>query len=363
MKMFDIVVVGGNLSGAIATIKASEMGAEVAIVERNSEPFNPAHCAEAIPDVTAEFLNLDRMDCHMNEIKKFEVEIESKKYTFKIYHKGFVVDRNCIERKLLEIAGKKAELIIGNGMVDFEPPNRIYLKNGDIIEGKVIIDASGIGCVIGRRIGMDTKLKAQDVGICIQSRVSSNFDSRVIKMKFHLPFAPFGYSWIFPHSDELANIGIGMIGGQRVNLQKLLDEYISFSTDGKYEVISTFKSCVPLARPMEKVVKNNVMIVGDAARLAMPLLGGGIGNAVFSGNLAGRIAAEYIEGKSRLEKYQDEMMEKIQMLTRNYNYKIKMMVNEEKFIKTLKKNVRIAHLVHSIFPRLTEDKFFLKIYH
>lgn len=158
----------------------------------------------------------------------------------------------------------------------------------------MIIDASGIACIIGRKIGMDTLLKPRDVGICIQSRILSNFEEESIKIRYYKPFAPFGYSWIFPFSDELANIGIGIPGGQKIDLQKSLNEYIS-SVAEDYEIKSTFRACVPV--PLKKLVAKNIMIVGDAARLALPLIGGGIGNALFLENWPGLSAPNTLEKK------------------------------------------------------------------
>lgn len=181
--MFDLIVVGGNMAGAATAIKSAEMGIKIAIVEKNEEPFSPAHCAEGIAGVTAKFLDLDGMNCYRNEIKKFKIEILAKEYSFRLRHKGFVIDRNCVEKKLLDRARRNgAKFILGNRIINFESPNKIYLEKGKI-KGKVIIDASGIACIIGRKIGMDTRLKPQDIGICIQSRVLSNFERETIKNK------------------------------------------------------------------------------------------------------------------------------------------------------------------------------------
>lgn len=132
----------------------------------------------------------------------------------------------------------------------------------------------------------------------------------------------------------MANIGIGILGGQKIDLQKSLNEYI-LSVAEDYEIKSTFRACVPIASPLKKLVEKNVMVVGDAARLALPLMGGGIGNALYSGELAGTIAAKYIRKEASLEKYQDLMKEKIDLLQKSYKKEI--MMDESKFIKSLKR--------------------------
>ena len=68
--MYDIVVIGGNIAGASAAIKAASEGVKVVLVERNKEPFNPAHCGEAITDITADLLNLDKIGCEKMKLIK-----------------------------------------------------------------------------------------------------------------------------------------------------------------------------------------------------------------------------------------------------------------------------------------------------
>jgi len=55
------------------------------------------------------------------------------------------------------------------------------------------------------------------------------------------------------------------------------------------------------------MVKDNVMLVGDAAGMTHPITGGGIHQAVECGALAGKGAARYVSGdESALEWYKKE---------------------------------------------------------
>ncbi len=355
--MFDVVVVGGNLAGASAAIKAAEKGVSVALVERNKKPFFPAHCGEGIADITAELLNLDKIGCPKNEITNIVINVSSKKYTLKLKnHKMIVFDRNFVENKLLKEAEKKGvEVILGVSMIDYTPPHEIILDNKNILKGRVIIDASGIACQVGRRIGMDTRLRSEDIGVCIQSRVKSNFDADTMKFWHHKPYAPFGYAWLFPLNEKIANIGLGIAGGQKLDLSNLLKNYIDDMTSGKYEITSTFRACIPLASPLSRLIKNNVMIVGDAARLVHQKLGLGIVNALFSGCLAGIIAAKYIHGEiPSLELYQDSMQSKITRLRKIYISKCKVYKNEDMLLRKYGRAYSLLNFFNKFFPNLVE---------
>ncbi len=352
--MFDVVVIGGNLAGATVAINAASKGVNVAVVERNREPFNPAHCGELIPKYTAELLNLDKIGCYKNEINKWVVTIPPREYVFELKknNKMILFDRNHIEKELLkEAENNGVKLILGISMKDFKSPNDVFLDNNTKIQGKIIIDASGIACQIGRRIGIDTKIRPEDIEVCIQSRVKSNFDSNTMKMWYHKPFAPFAYAWIFPFNEKLANIGIGVPGGKKLDLVKMLKNYIEDMTKSRYKITNTFRSCLPVAPPLSKLVKDNVMIVGDAARLVYPESGGGIENALFSGRAAGTIAAKYVQGEiSSLDAYQRAMRIKILRIRIDYNRRIRASKTDEKFVKTYQGIYSLLRFANKLFP-------------
>ena len=153
--MYDIIIIGGNLSGVIAAINAVKKGVKVALIERHKKPFSPAHCGEAISSVTANFLKIDKRKCPKNEIREIKINISSsKEYTINLSkNKIFVIDRNYLENDLLnEAEEKNVKLYLGRRMLKFNPPNEILMDNNEKIDGKIIIDASGISCIIGKQI-------------------------------------------------------------------------------------------------------------------------------------------------------------------------------------------------------------------
>lgn len=307
-------------------------------------------------DIEAEPLKLDKIGCSKNEIDNMIVNVPPREYVFKFKkHKIIIFDRNYVEKKLLEEAEKKGvKLILETSLRDFKPPHEIFLSNNEIIKGRIIIDASGIACQVGRRIEMDTKLKPRDIGVCIQSRVQSDFNANAIRSWFHKPYAPFGYAWLFPLNEKTSNIGLGVPGGQKLDLAKLLKNYIENVTGGNYEITSTFRSCVPSAPPMEKIIKDNVKITGDAARLAHPLSGGGIKNALFSGI----ITAKYIRVEiPSLNPYQKSMQTKISRLSNEYNFRSKVCKNEDSFLTKFGMAVSIAYFINKLFPSFLERAF------
>ena len=358
--MYDVIIIGGNLSGATAAINAAEFGANVVLIEKNEKPFFPPRCGEATEEVTAEILNLDKIGCPKNQIKQFTINVSSKKeYNFKVKKHGiYIIDRYFVEKYLLKHAEQKgAEVIIGSRMTNFNPPNEIVLDNKKTLKGKVIIDATGISCQIGKRIRNDTELKPSDIGVCIQSRVEGNFNPNIMKMWYDKPYAPFGYAWLFPKNEKLANIGLGVPGGQKLDLSYLLDRYIENEVKEKFKVLHTFHSCVPASKPLEPLTKDNIIFVGDAARFVNPIFENGINNAVFSGSVAGVIAAKFIKGEiSTLTIYEELMKNKVKTLKKAY-YQKNSLTSEEKYIKSYRKVFSLLNLLNKIFPNILQNQF------
>ncbi len=357
--MFDVAVVGGNLSGSTAAINAAKLGVNVALIEKNKEPFFPPRCGEATDEITAEILELDKIGCNKNQIKQITINVSSKKeYNFKVKKHGvYIIDRNFLEKYLIKNAKQQGVVTkIGCRMKKYNPPYELILDNEETIEAKIIIDATGMSCQVGKNIGIDTCIKPSDIGVCIQSRVEGNFIPDNMKMWYNKPYAPFGYSWFFPKNDKLANVGIGIPGGQKVDLPDLLNKYIKDECGEKFKVLHTFRACVPASKPLQPLTKDNVLFVGDAARFANPVFENGINNAVFSGTVAGIVAAKYIKGNiSTLKVYEELMKNKVKRLTKAYYNKSKL-TTEEKFVKSYKRAFSAIHALNKLFPNLLQNQ-------
>ena len=67
---------------------------------------------------------------------------------------------------------------------------------------------------------------------------------------------------------------------------------------------------IPLAKTLDKIVTNGLVLVGDAARTVNPISGGGIVSGMNNGKLAGIRVAEAIKGNNFtgkfLKKYEDD---------------------------------------------------------
>ena len=130
-----------------------------------------------------------------------------------------------------------------------------------------------------------------------------------------------GYFWLFPVSENVVNVGIGMVMGlldkQKKKLKALQADVIANHpmfkdrfADAEMVPGSAKGWQLPFGSPRKKSSlqprrssMNGVRLVGDAASLIDPFSGEGVGNALVTGEMAAR----HIAGKKPFGEYQDEV--------------------------------------------------------
>jgi digeranylgeranylglycerophospholipid reductase len=133
-----------------------------------------------------------------------------------------------------------------------------------------------------------------------------------LTMEFYLGsrIAPGGYAWVFPKGEDIANVGLGVLGSRadRKPIEYLRDFVERMPNLSKGKVVEINGGGDPVSGPLKKIVKDNLLVIGDAARQVNPLTGGGIDSAMRAGNIAGEVAAKAVrEGdtsEKRLSEYE-----------------------------------------------------------
>ncbi|MDX5319442.1 MAG: FAD-dependent monooxygenase, partial [Bacteroidota bacterium] len=117
-----------------------------------------------------------------------------------------------------------------------------------------------------------------------------------------------GYLWVFPMSDNRANVGIGMLSQKlsknKVNLKKVLENALATHPElaGRFKDAEPIESVkgfgIPIGSKRYSLSGNRFLLVGDAACLVDPISGEGIANAIRSGRFAAEYASKAIaEGR------------------------------------------------------------------
>ena len=156
----------------------------------------------------------------------------------------------------------------------------------------LVICADGVESKVGRWAGIKTVLKLKDIESCAQVHLTGiPIDAGSVDFYLGNEKAPGGYVWVFPKSSDTANVGIGVLASMMGEKRPitLLREFIAemFPMGKEAEIIF---GGVPVSGPLEQTVTDNLILVGDAAHFSDPITGGGVVNAMKSGEFAAKTA-------------------------------------------------------------------------
>ncbi len=307
---YDILIVGGGPAGALAAKTAAEAGNSVCLIEKRPAIGTPVRCAEGIgKELLKEFIRPDPrwISAEIERARLIApngttISLEQDRAGNEV---GYVLDRKIFDRELVwQAAEAGADVvvktratapIIEDGAVRGAKVLSVGVPAD--IRADVVIAADGTEAQFARRSGLDTTVPLREMMSCAQY-LMTDIDIDAGSTDFYLgnEIAPEGYLWVFPKGERTANVGIGISGRKNrdgMRAKDYLDRFIAKNfPDGK--TIECIAGGVPVCRPLPCTVGDGLMVVGDAARVVDPITGGGIGNAMFTGRLAARVASECI---------------------------------------------------------------------
>lgn len=311
---FDVVVVGGGPAGSSAAHMAAKNGRTVALIEKEKEIAETVRTSGVTWISDIKKFGIPE-ECY-NPIKKFS--FCSPKNSVKIsgeIAKAAVLDVRKTYRFLANRAKTSgSELFTSTNVTEVLKDNSgkcvgvIAKSDGKQIQfnSKVVIDASGFVSVIAKELGYVTQWKKFGAG--------AEFEVKTEKLEHDnwwlmvgQEYSPAGYAWIFPTSKDTARIGVG-IGkpdsdvDPTVRLNELLEKKLGPIKDlGNIEKIEFHYGLIPNDGVSRKTVYDNLILVGDSAGQANPLVLEGIRYAIRFGEVAGQVAADAIKNGDTTE--------------------------------------------------------------
>ena len=305
---YDLIVVGGGPAGSSAAYEASKNGIKVALVEREEVIAQTVRTSGVtwmqnikefgIPD-----------DCY-NPIRNYSFCSPNNEVTISdtIPHAA-VLDVRKTYRWLAEEARKEgADIFLKtniNNVIKNDVGDIVGVsgtnKEGEIIfHAKVVIDASGFPSTISKAMGFVTQWERFGVGAEYEAK-AENVDQETWWLMVGQKYSPAGYAWIFPVGKNIVRIGVG-IGKPESKvdptekLKELMDSKMGpISKLGKITPIEFHYGLIPNDGLSRKTVYNNLILVGDSAGQANPLVLEGIRYAIRFGRVAGKIASRAIK--------------------------------------------------------------------
>jgi digeranylgeranylglycerophospholipid reductase len=204
----------------------------------------------------------------------------------------------------------------------------------------MVIDASGFQSVVSKSLGLVKQWKRFGVGAEYEVEVE-NVNSDTWWLMVGQMYSPAGYAWIFPLGKNLVRIGVGVGKPEsEVDPTERLDELIEKGVGpikelGKITKKEFHYGLIPNEGLSRKTVYDNLILVGDTAGMANPLVLEGIRYAIKYGRVAGDVASKAI-------KLGDTSEEALQSY-------------EETWKKEIGSKIKSAHKVQAKWLKLSDD--------
>jgi geranylgeranyl reductase family protein len=385
---YDVVVCGAGPAGASASLFLSQQGIRHLIFDQSAFP-RPKVCGDGItplcttmlkqviPGIQKDFAEKSAVK-RINKLRLYGInfkhaELSTGDFIPAEKNEVYTISRFEFDDYLVKHVQQKPEAtfwentkLIGYS-VEKDGVRLKLMQQGMPIEvfTKMVIAADGDRSPFRKSI-YSTAIDRKQMVAAIRTYyknvtpVSTNDLYEIFALKEVLP----GYFWIFPMADGTHNVGLGItsdvIQEKKINLRKLMDELIDthpllkdrFANAEKIHSIEG--SGLPIMMETEpRLSTERMVLTGDAASLADPISGEGIGPGIVSGKYAAVIAAKAIQANdfsaAFLKQYDNSIHQKI---TKAYEIRIRL------FDWFLKKPWRINGIVWAA-PKLSWIRNFL----
>lgn len=384
----DVVVVGAGPGGSMAARYCAEGGLKTILIEKKAEVGAPLRCAEGVSKKWLEEVGIEPEPMWIRGDMKGAIIKSPQGTTFQLDESkagsevGYVLERHLFDKALARDAAKAgAQIMMRTSCTGIirEDGKIVGIKArsmGEEIEirAKCVVAADGFESQVGRWAGINTTLKLNDIDSCIQYRMV-NIDCVPDYCEFVIgSVAPGGYIWIFPKGEGVANVGIGVMGrlckgngDAKYYLDKFIAEDPRLSKGQILEIMGGFVSTCP---GLDCAVDDNIILVGDAARIIDPITGGGICHACRTGMYAGKVLTECAKtgdfSKKALMPYEKMWRDRMEdKLFRNWMAKEKLASLDDETIDELIKMIKdsdigevnvynLLKVVKEKFPKVVE---------
>jgi len=286
---YDVIVIGAGPGGAITASAVAQAGYRVLMLERD------AVCKSPCAGYVGLSINIEMPDdCGIkSKISKMRTYFPDLSYhDFQL--NGFVVDRSQFDMSLVNKAEEAGAHIKWRSPLIDLVTDGVRFKGG-VASGKIIVGSDGVFSKTSSILG----IKKQRAAFCAQYHINEIKPlHNTSEIFFDADYAPGVYVWIYPTGPDSANVGLGITDAGSKSPHEYLDAFIKYSNisgrlDGK--INKYVAGALPISGLREKLVYNNILLVGDSAGMADPVTGAGINNAMLAGEVAGNAIIRALE--------------------------------------------------------------------
>ncbi len=370
---WDLVIVGAGPAGAVAALRMVGKGYKVALIDKAVFPRDKI-CGDALSlDVVQQIPWVsESLASRFEKLEKRQpiyggkmIAPNKQRVSLSLGStdagEGYVVSRIDLDNMFVEEVKSHPEIHLFEDTEIKEitqDGNLIRLQtNKEDFLTRLVLGADGNHSLVAKQLGGRKQLDRKHHCAALRQyyeNVEWPEGANEIELHFIDEVLP-GYLWVFPMTENRANVGIGMlsedVSKRKINLKKVLEQQLQehpelvkrFANARPLESVKGFG--IPIGSKRYSLSGNNFLLAGDAACLVDPVSGEGIANAIRSG----RFAAEY------LCKALDENRTDAAFL-KQYDKKIYQLVGDElRFSRFLQRIFRYKFLLNRVASTLAKS--------
>jgi len=304
----DVLIVGGGPAGLAAAEAAAGRGVRTILLERQNEIGYPVHTsggswvsdmqALAIPEnLYHPITKVVFVSPHREVPHYYNPAVACVMDVRGVYQ--HLAGRAIAAGAALRVRHTVEQTTVENGRV-----LGVIAKNhaGERISvyAAVTIDASGFSRHVGVRTEMGKAFHRYGYG-AEYDMYAPDYPQDELFLIMGSQFAPRGYAWAFPRGNGRVRLGVGVLhpdcdDDARAYLDRMVRELPQLSHKFKgASPIEYHTGLFPSEGPLERFSRDGLLLAGDAGGHGSTLVGEGIRFAIYSGQMAGSVAAEAVK--------------------------------------------------------------------
>jgi len=299
----DVIVIGAGPAGATVGGHIARAGYEVLILEKNRSPGKNKVCGGALSKTCFTDLKLPNKIIE-KECSRFRVHFPEEKLEV-LSKPGFVLfNREIFDELLAQKAAENGARLLTSTLVsdvikhgDKLAVHYVKLPRREMqeVQARIVVFADGTRTLAYKKFKIGFEGKPNEIALTAMYDLrwpNNPLDS--LDFFFREEISPFGYGWIFPKKDSISVGVLCLQSKMKQSIRQYLDYFVSQEKLSSLEVIRFGSRLMPQSI-VEKIYADSVLVVGDAAGTADPVDGGGIFNAIVSGEVAAKVAVEALK--------------------------------------------------------------------
>ena len=320
MEKFDVIVAGAGTGGCLAAKTAAKAGLKTLLIDiKNKKDIGKKICGDAIGKHHFNNLNLKEPTADQIEriMEGIQIHSPDKQTSYIVKGEqlyGYILNRHHFGQRLLKEAQDTGatlqdkthvtQPIIEKGFIRGVHTKNQKTGKKHTLQSPITIEATGFSATIRKKlpsnIQIDTKINNKDVEACyreIRKLKQPPPNPSLCQIYITQKTTPGGYYWIFPEGGSKVNVGLGVAMTEKFPNPKnqLYNHILSQPMFEGSSIVDGGAWYVPTRRPLDSMVGNGIIVVGDAACQVNPIHGGGMGPSMIGGMLAGETASEALE--------------------------------------------------------------------